>query len=168
MSTKENILNGILNKTNMEEIWNISIFFNIVLIEKIRNICEKIYSAQVQKYKVESLIERLVDNIDDNNRKFKKDIESEKFEEYSSKETFIEYLSYRLKSYGKKGLPYLKILEEEVQKTGTTISDVINKEHFDIALKKVYIGNCIRSIHNIQRINFTEIFEEISWDLIKE
>lgn len=151
------------NKTlNMEEIWNISIFFNIVLIEKIRNICEKIYSAQVQKYKVESLIERLVDNIDDNNRKFKKDIESEKFEEYSSKETFIEYLSYRLKSYGKKGLPYLKILEEEVQKTGTTISDVINKEHFDIALKKVYIGNCIRSIHNIQRINFTEIFEEIN------
>ena len=80
------------NKTlNMEEIWNISIFFNIVLIEKIRNICEKIYSAQVQKYKVESLIERLVDNIDDNNRKFKKDIESEKFEEYYTKETFIEY-----------------------------------------------------------------------------
>ena len=27
----------------MEEIWNISIFFNIALIEQIRNVCEKIY-----------------------------------------------------------------------------------------------------------------------------
>ena len=87
---------------------------------------------------------------------------NERIEEYSSKETFIEYLSYRLKIYGKKGLPYIKILEEEVAKTGTTISEIIKKEHFDIALRKVYIGNCITSIKEIQRVNFTEIFEEIN------
>ena len=147
---------------NMEEIWNISIFFDIALIEKIRNICEKIYNSQLQKYKVESIIERLVENVDANKRNFKKDIENENIEQYSSKETYIEYLSYRLKLYGKKGLPYIKILEEQVEKTGTTISDVIKKEHFDIALKKIYMGNCIKSIKNIQRINFTEIFEDIN------
>ena len=48
----------------MEEIWNINIFFDIALIEKIRNICERIYYSQMQKYRVESIIERLVDNID--------------------------------------------------------------------------------------------------------
>ena len=147
---------------NMEEIWSISLFFYIALIEKIRNICEKIYCSQIQKYKVESIIERLVENVDDNNRKFKKDIKNVKIEQFSSKETFIEYLSYRLKLYGKKGLPYIRILEEQVAKTGTTISEVIKKEHFDIALKKVYIGNCIKSIKDMQRINFTEIFEEIN------
>ncbi len=147
---------------NMEEIWNISLFFNIALIEKIRNVCEKIYYSQIQKYKVESIIERLVENVDESKRKFKKDINQAKIELFSSKEAFIEYLLYRLKPYGKQGLPYLKILEEQVAKTGSTISEIIKKEHFDIALKKVYIGNCIKSIKDIQRINFTDIFEEIN------
>lgn len=147
---------------NMEEIWNISLFFYIALIEKIRNICEKINCSQIQKYKVESMIERLVENVDANHQKFRRDIHHENIREYSSKETFIEYLSYRLKLYGKKGLPYLKILEEQVAKIGTTIPEVIKKEHFNIALQKVYMGNCIKSIKDIQRIHFTEIFEEIN------
>lgn len=46
---------------NMEEIWNIGIFLQIAIIETIRNVCEKIYSVQMQKYKVENIIERLVE-----------------------------------------------------------------------------------------------------------
>jgi hypothetical protein len=49
---------------------------------------------------------------------------------------FIEYMSYKLKQYGKQGLPYLNILEKEVNKRGITISDAIKKEHFDIAVRK--------------------------------
>ena len=147
---------------NMEEIWSISLFLDIALIEKIRNVCENIYCSQLQKYKVESMIERLVENISENKQFFKNNIKDANIEEYSSKETFIEYLSYRLRLYGKKGLPYLKILEEQVAKIGTTVPEVIKKEHFDIALNKVYIGNCITSIKDIQRLNFIEIFEEIN------
>ena len=47
---------------NMSEIWDISLFFKIALIEKIREISEKIYSSQMQKLRVESIIERLVEN----------------------------------------------------------------------------------------------------------
>ena len=46
---------------NMEEIWNIGIFLQIAIIQNIADICEKIYSSQVQKYKVKSIIERLVE-----------------------------------------------------------------------------------------------------------
>ena len=42
---------------------------------------------------------------------------------------FIEYMSYRLKRYGKKGIGYLNVLEEQVNKMGTSIADVIKKEH---------------------------------------
>lgn len=45
----------------MEEIWSIGIFMKIALIENIRQICEKIYVSQLQKYKVENIIERLVE-----------------------------------------------------------------------------------------------------------
>lgn len=47
---------------NMSEIWDINLFFKIALVEKIREICEKIYSSQMQKLRVESIIERLVEN----------------------------------------------------------------------------------------------------------
>ena len=156
------LLNAYQNKKTlgMEEIWNISIFLNISLIEKIRNVCEKIYFVQIQKYKVESIIERLVENKQDQDLVYKRNIAHIKLP--FSKEPFIEYLSYRLNQYGKIGIPYMKILEEQVKKTGTTISDIIKKEHFDIAIKKLTIGNCIRSIKDIQRINFTTIFEQIN------
>ena len=52
---------------SMEEIWNLWIFLSIALIENIRNICEKIYSAQMQKYRVENIIERLVERKTSNN-----------------------------------------------------------------------------------------------------
>ena len=158
----KSFLNAYQNKKTlgMEEIWNISVFLNISLIEKIRNVCDKVYFVQIQKYKVESIIERLVENKQDQDLVYKRNVENSKLP--FSKEPFIEYLSYRLNGYGKKSVPYLKILEEQVEKTGTTIGEIIKKEHFDIALKKLSIGNCIKSIKDIQRINFTAIFEKIN------
>ena len=158
----EKLLNAYQKKKTlgMEEIWNISVFLNISLIEKIRNVCEKIYFVQMQKYKVESIIERLVENKHDQDLVYKRNVDQIKLP--FSKEPFIEYLSYRLNQYGKKAQPYINILEGQVEKTGTTIHDIIKKEHYDIAIKKLSIGNCIKSIKCIQRINFTTIFEQIN------
>ena len=151
-------------KLNMEEIWNIGIFLQIALVENIRNICERIYSAELQKYKVESIIERLVENKQKEELRFNKLGEYKtKVKEYGEmKYPFIEYMSYKLKSYGKKAYPFLNILEEQVNKMGIEVSEVIKKEHFDVAVKKVSMGNSITSIKAIQRINFIDIFEEIN------
>lgn len=146
---------------NMDEIWNIGLFLQIAIIENIRQICETVYVSQMQKYKVELIVERLVENKSDNrfkSLKIKHSIRKMPLIKYS----FIEYMSYKLKKYGKKTEKYLEILEEVVEKTGTTVSDVIKREHFDIAVKRVSIGNCIISIKSIQRINFLEIFEKIN------
>lgn len=150
---------------NMEEIWNIGTFLQIAIIETIRNVCEKIYSVQMQKYKVESIIERLVEFRTREELKFdlKNNYKNRILEKsYEMKYPFIEYMSYRLKRYGKRTYPYLETLETEVMKMGTSVSEVIKKEHFDIAVRKVIIGNCIKSIKEIGRINFLEIFESIN------
>ena len=39
-------------------------------------------------------------------------------------------MAYRLKTYGKEAAPFLEILEDQVQKNGMTLSDVINKRTF--------------------------------------
>src|SRR5699024_9008457 len=135
----------------MEEIWNLGLFLEISIIEKIRGIAEKIFSSQMQKYKVENIVERIIENKDI--RKIKLDVDLY---------PFIEYMSYRLRVYGKKGNAYLEILEEQVKKHGMTVTDVINKEHFDIALKRVSMKNCISSIKKISRMDILDIFENVS------
>ena len=146
---------------SMEEIWNIGIFLQIAIIENIKEISEKIYSAQIQKYKAENIAERLIENKSKSEQQYQaKKVQKDILKDM--KYPFIEYMSYILKRYGKKGYSYLQALEETVEMTGTTVTDVIKKEHFDIAVRKVSIGNSITSIKKIQRINFLEIFEKIN------
>ena len=167
--TREILENGITayqtkKNLSMDEIWNIGLFLWIAIIENIRQICEVIYVSQIEKFKVESIVERLVDLTPKQNQKFEnqKTTKKLKIKTYDIKYPFIEYMSYKLKKYGKKTESYLKILEEETLKTGSSVSEIIKREHFDIAVRKITIGNCITSIKKIQRINFLEIFEKIN------
>lgn len=149
---------------NMEEIWNIGMFLQIAIINNIAEICEKIYSSQIQKYKVKSIIERLVEKKEKNELKYNQ-ITGTRLKDYEFKSMrypFIEYMSYSLKKYGKKAYGYLNILEEEVEKIGTTVPESIQREHFDTAIRKITMANCITSIKKIQRINFLDIFEKIN------
>ena len=156
---------------SMDEIWNISTFMQIALIENIREICEKIYSSQMQKYRVENIIERLVENKNKEELKFKYigDYKTQ-VKEIGEKYPFIEYMAYRLKSYGRRAYPFLNVLEEQVNKMGLDLTEVIEKEHFDIAVKKVSMGNSITSIKNLNRINMIDIFEKINGveDILKQ
>ena len=149
---------------SMEEIWNIGMFLEIAIIENIREVCEKIYISQMEKYKAENIVERLVENKTKQEQVFKNNTfkKVEKNVLNDMQYSFVEYMSYILKRYGKKGYSYLKALEETVELTGTTVSEIIKKEHFDIAVRKVSIGNSITSIKRVQRINFLEIFEKIN------
>lgn len=152
------------NNLNMEEIWSLGTFLQIALIENIRMICERIYSAQIQKYKVENIIERLIENKNEDKLKYK-NLPSYKTKILGYREMkypFIEYMSFRLKNYGKQAYSFLKVLEEQIDMIGTNINDVIKKEHFNMASKKVSIGNSIISINNLSRINFLQIFENIN------
>ena len=51
---------------SMEEIWSISLFLNIALIENIRRIAEKIYTAQVQKIRVEEILSKTIEQGEEN------------------------------------------------------------------------------------------------------
>lgn len=147
---------------SMEEIWNLNIFIQIALIQAISDISEKIYFSQMQKYRVENIFERLVEK--------KENLKYKNLAEYKTrvngygemKYPFIEYLSYKLNKQGKIAIPFLNVLEEEVNKMGTTIEDVVKKEHYDIAVKKVSIANCIISMKELNRIDFLSIFEEVN------
>ena len=147
---------------NMDEIWNIGLFIQIAIINNIKEVCEKICSSQIQKYKVENIAERLIENKSKSDIKFTDVNHISKYAFKDMRYSFVEYMAYTLKRYGKKGYQYLKALEEMVEMTGSTVSDIIKKEHFDIAVKKVLMSNYITSIKKIQRIDFLEIFQKLN------
>ena len=154
---------------SMNEIWNIGLFIQIALIENIREICETIYMSQMQKNRVEEIVCKYFGEEKKRTRPviLPKDMI---IENGQVKNAFIEYMSYRLKKMGSKAYAYLNILEDEVAKTGSDIYEVVKKEHFDIAVKKVSVGNCIMTLKAISRINFLEIFEKINRveDILKQ
>ena len=144
---------------SMQEIWNIGTFMQIAIIQNIRDICDKIYFSQLQKYRAENILERIVEKKEE--LKYKNLGEYRKVKGYGEmKYPFIEYLSYKLKMQGKAATPFINVLEEQVNKMGTTIDEVVKKEHFDIALKKVAIANCITSLKELLRMDFLAIFEQ--------
>ena len=137
----------------MKEIWMINTFLQISLIEKIREICEKIFIAQSQKWKVENIIERLIKN---------KDIEKIDIP-ISGEYQFIEYMSYKLRMLGKEANSYEVAFEEQVEKSGITIEKAINREHYDIAIKTLSIKNSITSIKTTLRMDTISVFEQTNF-----
>ena len=159
--TNENIevfLNSYQTKKviEMREIWTFSIMLKIALVEYIKKVCERIIIAQYQKLKVESLVERLLKKIHKNKQKFYK---YKNLQVDSEATSYVEHLIYLLKKIGNEGIKYIDILEDEVKKVGTTVSNVIKVEHYDLTLKRVSISNSITSIRRISRLNWAIIFE---------
>ena len=140
---------------SMQEIWDLNVFLKLALISQISEMCEKIYLSQIQKLKVENIIKKIIEKQEDNEYKIGYKI---KVNDSEPKYPFIEYMSYKLKEYGKEAVEYQKILEKEVAKLGMTVSEVIQKEHFQIANIKITIGNGIKSLKEIGHINFGELF----------
>lgn len=144
---------------SMDEIWKLPLMIRIALIKHIRKVSDKIIISQTQKFKVESLMERVVLN---------KDLSEHKFHEYRNINlngevlSYIEYMIYSLKKLGKDGDKFLNILEEEIIKAGSTSSEIVRIEHFDMAVRRVSMSNSILSIKNISKFNFTVLFEKIN------
>ena len=147
---------------SIDEIENFGIFLKISIIGKIKNICEKIYSSELQRFKAESIIERVIENKSTNEQKFGNNFKTYNNFEDELKYPFIEYMSYKLKKYGKEASSYQEILEEEVSKLGLSCFDVVQKEHLYIANLKITIGNCFKSLRDVSRINFGELLVGIN------
>ena len=147
---------------NIEEIANFGLFLKISIINHIKEVCEKIFSSQIQRYKVEEIIERLVEKKDIKQRIFVNRINYNSSFENELKYPFIEYMSYRLKKYGKEASSYQEIFESEVLKMGLTVNEIVQKEHLYIATLKITIGNCIKSLKEISRIDFTELLGKMN------
>ena len=142
---------------SMEEIAVFPWMLKIALLKYIRVVSNRIVIEQLEKFKAESLLERIVTQ---------KTIEKQQFQKYQKIDlngemmTFVEHLMYSLHKLGKE--EFALVLEEELVKKGTTSAEIIKTLHFDMAVRRVSMSNSIMSLKNMARYHWPVLLEKIN------
>ncbi|MCX8129462.1 MAG: glycosyl transferase [Clostridia bacterium] len=152
------------------EIWALPAMIRIALIENIRYICEKLRDTQEQWQKADELMDILLDessvkeeNSQPNGEGLIKTI-GNRFESLREvNPSFIEHLTYRLRRAGRSYARALRYIDENLERHGTGIDTLTQKEHNSQAVSTVSIGNCIISLKFISNLDWVEIFESTSF-----
>ena len=98
----------------MDEIWIFPVMLKIALIRYIRFVAERMITSQYQKFKVASLVERIIKNKSTSEQAFSQYRNINLNGEISS---YVEFLVYLLKKEGKSAKKYLDVLNEEAKQT---------------------------------------------------
>ena len=144
------------------EIWALPAMIRIALIENIRHICEKIRSTQLEWRKADQLLDEHTGEESEKTDKLLKAIEARLNSTDEISQSFIEHLCYRLRRVGQGYAHAVKQIDENLDKHGTTLGDITQKEHNSQAAAAVSIGNGIISLKFISSFDWMDIFEASS------
>lgn len=145
------------------EIWAIPIMIRLVLIESIRNICQKLKDTRSQWSSADDIIEKYWSDDSIEIKKMLKQFEYIIGVEYEDNFSFIEHLFYRLRRFGRSYSEILKYIDKSLDKFGITAEEIAQKEHNAQAVNTVSMGNCITSIKYIATHNWMDLFESVSY-----
>lgn len=145
------------------EIGIMPIMIKLALIENVRMISEKIQEAKVQWNLADEIVEKWLAEDDFDlkliDKLFKNNINA--MDEVNP--SLIEHLFYRLRRSSRSYTNVLRYIDEYLDKYNKTTETVAQKEHSVQALFTVSMGNCIASLKYISSLNWSEIFENISF-----
>ncbi|HEX9061489.1 MAG TPA: DUF3131 domain-containing protein, partial [Clostridia bacterium] len=144
------------------ELWIMPAMIMFALIERIRNICDKIRNFQLEWQKAEILSQSLSgSNVQDLEKLMKEVALKSEASDSSVNSSFIEHLCYRLRKDGNVSL--LKYIDGFLKKHGTTLEELTGKEHNLQAGASVSMGNCITGLKYISSMDWTETFNSVSY-----
>ncbi len=145
------------------EIRIIPMMLQIALLENVRMICENIKETQEQWNLADAMIDKWWSDEVINEEKmiasFKNTLENTADADLS----FMEHLFYRFRRSGKSYIHVLRDINEYLIQYSTKIEEVAQKEHNAQAVSAVSMGNDIVSFKYIASLNWTELFEALSF-----
>lgn len=152
-----------------KELTLMPVMLRLALIKFLRRVCLSIFNSEMQKLKVEKLVNKsisedakvLTSKMNKVLGKIKLDLTNVDRAK-TSNTAYIEYLAFRLKDMGSSGDKYLSELKEETNKVGYTIEESIEKEHSEITKTTSYMDNGVSSIKTIGSTNWSEVIASIN------
>ncbi|WP_231701848.1 GH36-type glycosyl hydrolase domain-containing protein [Crassaminicella thermophila] len=140
---------------SISEIWSLALMIRLALIEKIRNISEKIYENQNEWKKVESIDLKHPENLLDNIKRNLSNIDEINY-------SYIEHLLKKIRKDGLESGQAIDFIEKTLIEFDTSIDKVIDFEHKEQAARKNSIGNAIISLNIVSKLDWNDIFESLS------
>ena len=144
------------------EIWAIPIVMRLAIIENIRHLCEKIKNTQLQWNKADEIVDIWLTNNGDDSESFLKSFRNTLKTMDETNPSFIEHLYY---SFRRSGYPYnkfLRVMDENLEKRGTTTESITQKEHLFQSVNTISMGNCITSLKYFSGLDWSDLFESAS------
>ncbi len=152
-----------------KELTLMPVMLRLALIKFLRRVCLNVFNCEIQKLKVEKLVNNsIAKDADTLTSKMNKGLDKMKLNltqtdrVKTSNTAYIEYLAFRLKDMGISGDKYLAELKEETNKVGFTIDEAIEKEHSEVTKTTNHMGNGVTSIKTIGATNWSEVIASIN------
>lgn len=151
-----------------EELDLFSIMLRIAVLKFIARVCRNISNSQMQKIKVEKILQKGVEDTSILGKMLNQDLIKFKYNILevgkikNTNTSFVEYMAFRIKELGSDGGKYYEILKNEAERIGFSVEEAIIKEHNEMAKTTEYIGRSILAFKQLNGINFREIFEKVN------
>jgi len=145
------------------EIIAIPMMLKLALIEKIKHHCEDIQSMQIEWHKADKIFDEWlgIEDMDINGitNLFRDNLPViDEVNPY-----FIDHFFYHLRRSGRGYAGVLRAMDENLAKLGLTTEKITQNEHNAQSLKTVAMSNCITSLHYFSTLDWSEIFDSVSF-----
>ena len=145
------------------EIRMIPLMLRLALIENVRTKCENIKETRRKWNIANNIFDKWLADENIETSKMIKLIKntSEAIGDVDS--SFIEHLFYRLRRSGRSYSNILKYFDEHLEIYGTSAERIVQQEHNTQANVTVSMGNYIMSFRNINSIDWSKVFDNLSY-----
>ncbi len=145
------------------EIRMIPTMLRLALIENMRSVSETLTETHSAWNQADDLIETWMEDENTSVDKMIKNIENTMGNQYDSNASFIEHLFFRLRRSGKSYSGILKYMDTNLEKVGTSIEQIAQKEHISQAVNTVSMGNCVMALKYVSSMDWLDLFEKTSF-----
>ncbi len=142
------------------EIWAVAIHLRVALVENVRRLAQQIVSARQARAEADELADRLL-GLSGRPREDLDDL-LQRWGDAPVLGAFAVELVQRLRDQDPSVMPALVWLNERLEAQGTTVHEVVEREHHAQGAANVTVRNIITSMRWMSSIDWLEYFEAVS------
>ena len=143
------------------ELWAVAITLRIVLVENLRRLAERIVQSRAARQEADNLADRLLGA--GGHAAEPVPVVLTGYERARLPDALAVQLVHRLRDQDPRITPALKWLDQRLAAQGTTADAVVRDEHHRQGAANVTVRNIITSMRMISDVDWTELFERISF-----
>jgi cyclic beta-1,2-glucan synthetase len=143
------------------ELWAVAITLRIVLVENLRRLAEREVQSRTSRAEADNLADRLLGAGGHEAEPLRVPLAN--YEHAPLPDAFAVQLVHRLRDQDSRIMPALTWLDQRLEAQGTTADAVVRDEHHRQGAATVTVRNIITSMRLISDVDWTELFERISF-----